>query len=364
MKAFLYKAKLLIIIYSTSAFLLTLASAAFIKQYYLSQKILPCLSDSYIVGATTSYDIEEERSIKNSDVLSYLNSIEDNYIYIRNLSNSRGRAVVFSENSGFSLPIISGRLFQKEDFTNHSNTIIISEELEEDCVKKASKLYYIYNNKYFEVIGIYQGVLGEDIEEADYYINLQAEYMHDGYAYGEYLIDVGDKSQYECNKMEEYIEGINSDVEMQHASGLGRDSMTLSDVVSNASGMILIIFISALLVLMNSISVSSQWILARKKDIAVRKLLGASDENIRRWVIKQYIGLICGSFILGLLLASIIIKNSRKIVAVPTIYLLFGEYLDLRVTIIAFLILLIEGLAVLFITLNFYSKKHIVSNVR
>ena len=140
MKAFLHKSKLLIIIYSTSAFLLTMASAAFINQYYTKQKLLPCLSDSYIVGVINSYDIEEERSIKNSDILSYRNSIEENYIYIRNLSNTQGRAVVFSENSSFSLPIISGRVFQKEDFENHTNTIIVSEELEENCIKSMGKL--------------------------------------------------------------------------------------------------------------------------------------------------------------------------------------------------------------------------------
>ena len=366
MKAFLYKAKLLIIIYSTSAFLLTLASAAVIKQYYVTEKELPCLSDHYMVGVIRSLDIEAENNLKNKDVIAYLNSIKEkeNYIYIRKISNTQGRAVIYSEKTDFALPIISGRLFQKEDFIKHTNTIIISSELEKDCIEKDGKNYYMHNNQYFEVIGVYPGIIGNDIQETLYYVNLNAKYLQDDYAYGEYILDTGKNSQYICNGMQEYFFKLNDYIMMQSKFGLSKDSKQLSNVVSNAAKMIAIVFMSGLLVLMNSLSVSIQWIGGRKKEIAIRKLLGASDEKIRIWLIKQYITLICCSFFIGTLLATFLIKNSKNIIAAPTIYLLFGDTLNLITTVIAFIILLIEGLAVLFWTLNSYNKKQIVSNVR
>lgn len=362
MRAFMYKAKLLIIIYSVSAFLLMLVSAAIIKQYYTSQKDLPCLSNNYIIGSIMSYNIDEEESIKNTDVLDYLNSIEKNYIYIRTISNTQGRAVVYSDASGFSLPLVSGRLFQKDDYINHTNTIIISNELENDCIHKGDNYYYIHNNKYYEVIGIFQGTIGNDVQEPLYYVNLQAAYLQKDYAYGEYILDVNENSQDVNIKMEKYLLSLNSNIITKHTSGFSNASF--SNIVSNASKMVLIIFGCAILVLTNSFAVSSQWISARKKDIAIRKLLGASNEAINKWIIRQYLELVCFSFFIGTIIAAILIKISKKIVVIPTIYLLFGDSLNFKITTMSFVAILIEGFAILFITLRQYNKVHIVNNVR
>lgn len=364
MKAFFYKSKLLILIYSTSAFLLTLSSAAIIKHFYSHQKPLSCLTDNYMVGIVKSYDIESEKNLKNKNLLAYLNYIKEDFIYIQKISNTQGQAILHSGRPDFELPLISGRLFTEEDFAKHTDTIIISNKLEKDCINRNNKTYYIHGNDYFEVIGIFKGLVGSDMQEPLYYINLQAESLQDNYAYGEYLLDAAHHTQYINKGMEKYLLELNNNLIIKSEFAINNNSKKLTNIISNARQMISMLLISGALVLANSLSASSQWINGRKKEIAIRKLLGASDHTTNIWLIKQYSALICCSFFIGSLLAASIIKFSNKITAIPTIYLLFGHVLNIKITVIAFIILFIEGLTILFITLSSYTRKHIVNNVR
>ena len=364
MKSFLYKSKLLILIYVTAGFLLTLASAAINNKYMNSQKVLPCLSNGYIVGKVMSVNIDTDQKITNKHLMKQIDSIEEDFIFFRNISNTRGRAIVYSEKSGFSLPIISGRIFQKEDFDCHTNSIIISQELEDNCINIEDKKFYIYNNEYYEVIGIYQGVLGDDIQEAQFYINLYAEKLQDDYAYGEYLFDIKNGQEKQYTQFKNYLSSLDKDATIQQEHGLSGKGIGLWNVVSNAGEMILIFIVSALLVLINSIAVSEHWITARRKEIAIRKLLGATYKSIVLWIIFQYVGLIFISYVIAIVCAGVLIMNSQKVKAIPTLYLLLGDKLQLQTPFISFFMLLAVGFIVLMVVLYQYSRNTIVSNVR
>ena len=72
MKALLYKARLLIIIYSMSGCLLTLASAAIVKHHFGIQNDEFLLSEDYVIGAIQSVYYDNYNEIAITQVLNKL----------------------------------------------------------------------------------------------------------------------------------------------------------------------------------------------------------------------------------------------------------------------------------------------------
>ena len=364
MKSFLYRSKLLILIYLIAACLLTLASAAIMKFQFSDKKTFEGLSESYAIGELKSMDYENENGLTVNDLMMFTRSMDHTYILAKQYFYSGGIGIAYSEESNFTLPLVSGRNFEEEDFENHTNTMMVSEDIINDCTQRDDTLYYIHDNEEYEVIGVFQGVIGNAGDEIIYYINLAAQRLQDKTAIGTYVLDTGTSSLSDFDKLKAYVENKNNLVSVKYSKGLSEDASKFSKLVSNSVGMIVIVIAGGSLVLINSFSATAVWIFARKKEIGIRKMLGATDGQIYLHIVKQYILLIGSSYLLGMLPAFLIVHLSSKMQAIPTIYLLFGDKININIIGLAFVMLLAEGLLILLTILGIYKKRRIIENVR
>lgn len=364
MKSFFYRSKLLILIFSIAACLLTLASAAIVKFQFSDKKAFEGLSEDYAIGVLRSLEYEDYNVPTINDLVTYLRNMDNTYIFAKQYSYTAGIGILYSEEERFKLPLVSGRAFNEKDFVDHTNTIIVSEDIVSDCTDRNGTLFYMHNNEEYEVIGVFKGQVGDSADETLYYINLAAQRLQDTSSIGTYILDTGSSSISDFEKLGSYVENIDKNIDVDFSKGLSKHASKFSNLMTNSMQMIAIIFIGGSLVLINSFSATTVWIYARKKEIGIRKMLGATDRQIYLLIVKQYIALIGSSYLLGMLPAFLIVHFSSKLQAIPTVYLLFGEKIDIRIVSLAFFMLLIEGLLILLTILGIYRKRRIIENVR
>lgn len=363
MKSFFYRSKLLILIFSIAACLLTLASAAIVKFQFSDKKAFEGLSEDYAIGVLKSLEYEDYNAPTLNDLVTYLKNMDRTFIFAKQYSYTAGIGILYSEER-FKFPLVSGRAFKEKDFVEHTNTIIVSEDIVSDCTDRNGTLYYMHNNEEYEVIGVFKGQVGDSADETLYYINLAAQRLQDTSFIGTYILDTGLSSISDFEKLGAYVENIDNNINVDFSKGLSKHASKFSNLISNSMQMIAIVFIGGSLVLINSFSATTVWIYARKKEIGIRKMLGATDRQIYLLIVKQYIALIGSSYLLGMLPAFLIVHFSSKLQAIPTVYLLFGEKIDIRIVSLAFFMLLVEGLLILLTILGIYRKRRIIENVR
>lgn len=364
MKSFFFRSKLLILIFSISACLLTLSSAAIMKFQFSDEKTFEGLSDDYAIGELRSTDYEDCDEVTINDLLRYIKDIENTYIFAKQYFLTRGIGIAYSKERNFNLPLISGRMFDEKDFDNHTNTIIVSDDIIAECERRNSTMYYVHDNEEYEVIGIFRGEIGNVSNEILYYVNLEAQKLHNKTAIGTYILDTGVSSISDFNKLKTHVENMNAQVLVDYSKGLSKDASKFSNLMTNSMEMIFIVFIGGSLVLMNSFSATMVWIFARKKEIGIRKMLGATDRQINSFIVRQYIILIGTSYLLGILPAFLIVHFSSALEAIPTVYLLFGDKINTKIIGLSFIMLLVEGLMILLTILGIYRKRRIIENVR
>lgn|GEM_PF-1169769 len=210
---------------------------------------------------------------------------------------------VYVVNRKFKLDIISGRTFSENDFINRANTIIISEKLKDKCIKKDGKLFYQNDTNYFEVIGVFRSSTNTINSDAIAYYNLSASnfvsdnMLYDNYIFGNFQIDAGTKTAEVVRKLNDYctVKVTRSVIDNTFIEKLQK---TLSSQGITVFPIILIMF----LILLNSINIASNWIENRKKEIFVRRLVGATSRNISLMLFKDFMSIITLSYIPAFLL--------------------------------------------------------------
>jgi ABC-type antimicrobial peptide transport system permease subunit len=362
MKSFLYKSKLLISIFCVSAFLITLASASIVKFSSKGLKEIPGISDNYIISEINLLEDKDDNYLKIQDLIDDIIFNQKTYMLVKRYK--LGRGILYSKNYKFDLNIIKGRLFNQNDFSTKNNVAIISNDYLSECVEKQNKLYVTHLGLPYEVIGVFEGIVGSSVDEIMYYVNLNSDNLKDESIFGVYYFDFKSNTTRIFNNIKEFIMNHNEHTIINHQRGVNKDSSKITRVISNSKLMIIIILIGGILVIVNAFSSTTVWIGARKKEIGLRRMFGGKKYQIYLWIIKEYLKIIFLSFAMGILPAILLILNSKSIESVPSIYHLFGDIFNVLYIIVALIILLVLGILILILALKHFNNIMISKNLR
>ncbi|NMA65962.1 MAG: ABC transporter permease [Clostridiaceae bacterium] len=296
------------------SFLVTLCLCGLVQAYKMVSTPSNGLSKGYFSFSIGEYrDKIVQGNIDLFQMLEFLKE-QDRPILILKESDI-GIWGVYAIKQGYEPDMISGRGFITSDFEEGSNTIIICDELQDDCLDRDGKKYFEFDANYYEVIGIYNRKGNSTNKDAKAYYNLSSRNLtginpiYDNYIFGNYHVDAGRDTKEIVHLLDDYctVDVTRSDIDNGFSRKLQKaifeEGLTLFPIV-------LIIF----LVLLNSISVATNWIENRKKEIYVRKLVGATNRQISLMLFVQFMFLITLSYLPAMLMGMVLSKINTQFI--------------------------------------------------
>lgn len=289
MNKMLYKSKLLIIIYLTVTVFLLLSLNIFQK----------ARNDSYKEATYLSNDCVKLMNYQKGVVEKFKENVlkfEKENIFLLKLANGI-EAVGYSNSELFQVKLKFGRKFSMEDFHNKTDTVIVSETLYENCTMIDGVYKYLYENIYYEVIGV--------LDENSYdYINSGIKLYINGFSDSinrrtSYIIwDSGKDSVTDINQI---IEENQTEI-LKYNTKEYRDS---TYILQTKYQVIIIFFIMSIVIFINVVEATKIWFDGRKKEYTIRMLLGESKKRARRWVEKIYLAEVFFAMLLGIIATKI-----------------------------------------------------------
>lgn len=346
-----WKSKQLIFLMVIIGLLIILCLSNFIEAFKMVNIPANGLTKNYFAFSIGEFrDKITENNITLSDMLQFLKDQESELILFK--ESETKIFGVYTVNHKFEPNIVWGRTFSQEDFMNKTNTIIISEELNDKCIEKNGEKFYGFDANYFEVIGVFKSNDNIINKDALAYYNLASKkitsknLIYDNYILGNFQIDAGDKTKELVKNLDDYctVKITRSIIDNSFSERLQK---TISSQSLTLFPVILIIF----MIILNSISVSSNWIENRKKEIFIRRLVGATNGRIAIMLFKDFFLIATFSYIVALLLAIIMSKVG--------LITLFNFKLSIATTIISYGLTMITGLISSGLLLMTYYKNSI-----
>lgn len=308
MKYILSKSLQLIIAMIIIGLLITLCLSNFIESFKMANIPANGLTNNYHTFSIGEYrDKITKDKIILSDMLTFLKNQKSRLILLKE-SDSKVFGV-YSLDYTFSPNILSGRTFSRDDFEKKTNTIIVSENIKDKCVEIDGKRFYEFDANYFEVIGIFKPSDNPINKDAIAYYNLSSSQLkskniiYDNYIFGRYQIDAGNKTSEIVNQLNNYCT-----VKVSRSSADNSLLERLQKTLSSQGLTLLPIILIIVLILLNSVNLSSNWIENRKREIFVRRLVGATDKKISIMLLRDFFTIITISYIIVLLLSIMIHK--------------------------------------------------------
>ena len=209
---------------------------------------------------------------------------------------------VYANKKKFTPKIVWGRTFTQNDFVGRTMSIIVSEKLINKCSKKGGKLYYQHDLIYFEVIGIFRSSTNVINQDAIAYYNLSynnksENMLYDNDIFGNFQLDAGKKTSELVRKLDNFCS-----IKVTRSATDDTFFEKLQKTVSAQGITIFPIILIAILVLLNSINIASNWIENRKTEIFVRRLVGATLKKICIMLFVDFLFIVTVSFVFAFLL--------------------------------------------------------------
>lgn len=323
-----------------TAVFVTLTLSNLIIAYDMVGTPADTLGDYYM-----SFSINENSMGLNSIIETVKESGSDVLLLRYNKSNSCG---VLASNIMFTPDILEGRSFVEEDFNSHSNVVIIDESYVKKCQEMNGKKYYIMDNDYYEVIGIFRRTENSINQDAYIYYNLLSDHVlnKENNDIGQYAIDAGKNTQSIVNQINEL-----ANIEIMHTIDNNSFWEKLQQAVISQQINLFPLIMIIIVIILNSVNTSFNWVENRKNEIIVRKICGATKKKINQMIVRDYIYVSIFSYSFGYVLAYIISHIDMKIFV--------GFSFSLLTVIVSFAATVIIGLCVALIMMFSYEQKTI-----
>ena len=224
--------------------------------------------------------------------------IEDDYMIARDdIGIYSGYGIYFNYEFKNNYNVLKGRFFEKEDFLKGEKLAVIGKGREEEIINKDNDEYILIAGEYYKVIGI----IGDKKKKVSYddniYVNLDSLIREDNsYLTGSFNIDSNSKSK----KVVEEIKSQIKDLEIYEADNNG-DIYSYYNEEVLPSSIRFIVTILLTLILSTSI-VTELWIKSRKKEIGIKRALGATKFRISINIIFDLLKISTISYIIGYLI--------------------------------------------------------------
>jgi len=294
-----------------TAVIVSLLLTSFIEAYNMTKLPADSLSQDYYsfyIGEDLAQVLEDDKKL--TDLLGLLDNSEKSFVLLK--ESYQQISGVYSQGEVFAPDIISGRSFGVDDFADQSNTALVSTELiEEITIIDGSEMLW-FDNSYYEVIGVYQRSNNRVNVDAYAYYNLGSENIISGSntVLGHYSLDAGAASGTLLNEIDRLYSAS-----VLRAQTDNNPSEVLRKVISAQTFTLASLLLVLVMLMLNTINFTTNWIDGRRQELFVRRITGATNARINLMLLRDYILLTSISFVLGLALAYLISQVSTEVFA-------------------------------------------------
>ena len=289
MKNTLKRSIFLILIFSTVALFISWIL------YIMEQNIMNQVDNKLLTQDSIKFSIENNKQV---DLDTNLLDLDGDYLlYKENVGLFNGYAIYFKGDLKNKPNVLKGRYFNQDDFNNGKKVAVIGKGLMDKVIKEDGKDYYYIENENYEVIG----VLGDDKKASgdDYnvYINLDALLTKDSfYLKGKYAIDAGKNSKNILNEIKSKYKDTDINIVEAEPEVI---SPIAKSIKENVQAQIVFILEIIGTFVLNTVCVTEYWIKNRKKEIGIKRALGATKRRIFVSIIGELITINIISFVVG-----------------------------------------------------------------
>ena len=255
--------------------------------------------NSFMSSCSIGYNVaslNKDISDKDYDIYKHeILNLPGKYIMLTNDGKYKTYGIYFNKNIKNIPTILKGRFFKVSDFNKNKKYVVIGETFKENTIKIHGNDYYCINGEKYKVIGI----MGNTKRESSY--SYSVFYNLDGYLNSpsnkinlKYFIDASNSETYKSMK-----NNLSKDFNVQNmtkSSMMGEDYF-MEDVKSSME----IIFKIVIVFILSAALVTEYWIKNRKKEIGIKRALGATRIRISLEIIGELISLSFISYIIGYL---------------------------------------------------------------
>lgn len=244
------------------------------------------------------FNIINSEKLNNKDVLDFTEK-KDNITLQTIVSKNPDIYAIFS-NKELKVPIIKGEFLNK-DYSD-KKVCVIGKEFQNLIKIKDSKEYFEINKELFEVVGI----MGYEEKESPYdkkiYINI------DNYVTCENDISSSWNIDYDAvdrdflkSEFSNYIEKADKSAKISVQSSLKEENDRNRD--SNNKVIIIVFIILLFIVIING---AYFWINGLLKEIGIRKMLGATNTNVAKYIISEQMIIFIVSLLFNIIICMLI----------------------------------------------------------
>ena len=249
-------------------------------------------------GDSYSYITMENTDNNNHLLKNSLKKLIKKYaIYLDDTSdeNVTIRYIFFNE-SFPNLPIKNGRFFRKTDFVDGNKVAVIGKNVEGIYDKDGKKCILIKGEEY-----VVLGTIGyEDDTVLDNYIFAN---LFGGQDCKEklYVLDFFSATN-AGNISDSCVKVLNKNDCKAEQLVVGESYTTsIMPIIQSSTCFICVLGCCILCIFL----ISLQWISEQRKELCIQRLVGATKKQVFLYILKQYIGIICLSFIVGFIYCTI-----------------------------------------------------------
>lgn len=261
-------------------------------------------------------------------------------------SNFEGTEIYFNKNTYNKPPILNGRFFEQNDFEKDTHLVVIGKGLTDLLISKENKRYLIYNNIYYEVIGIIGYKNKSSVYDDSFFMNLSQASLNNEKNLGSVIWkfdNINMNQDNSLNNIYKKLSKIDSRIQISKVDNSNVFNPLRESLKINKS--IIIIFIILLLVIfLDIINFSLQWAYSYKKEIGVRKAYGGTTTNIIIRFVKSYQIISIVACIIAILVYTILDKYTSVIADLN--FFNISTHIDFISTITLIIFSLIVGLVV------------------
>lgn len=241
------------------------------------------------------------KNIYGQDIIKGLNEvfIEKDGMFIEAFV---GKNIYFNVDKIVEPPILEGRFFNKEDFKNKSK-IVIGKNMIRLTTEKNNKRYISVLGKELEVIGVMGSNKRKTAFDDKFYLNNFSKTI-----LNEESIIIGGKNiEHNISILKDRLYKIDKSINVEIEDFQGVES-PLRSVLYNNKYIIIVFSLLVLTLLFNIINTTNYYVLNRKKEIGIKRLIGSTKLGISKEIILEYIKIASLACVLSLLFYIIILK--------------------------------------------------------
>lgn len=291
---YLFRKSLSVIVLNTvMAALIVMGFSNLITAYQMTDYCPDGLSKSYM-EYRVHYGVEGKTSAL--DMIEAIESQSANYVLYR--ASGNGIYGLAAKGNIPQFDLVSGRNLTTEDFDMHRNVALVSEEIAAQCTSHSDKLWFSNMNVLYEVIGVYRISDNTVIKDAGAVYSLLS---NNTTIEGTYRLDAGSQTASTLSVVNDICS-----FDILHSPADYTFGGRMKTAMQNQNMPIIVIVLVLLMVALNSVDATANWLDSRRREIYIRRICGGSRGRIHKMLFQNYLAVIAPCYCVGTLLAYIL----------------------------------------------------------